>query len=366
MKNIAYILLAVSLIFTACTKNNDELIVPATTVTDNSPKTNTDTVAINTNVINPNTNTNISTTTITSTTVNIIGKILDVSGQPLAGFEVQCVTTKSSKKITAISDKQGQFQMTMATNEAATLSVYCEHRYDNMLKTVSLPAYQNNTTLDNIVVDDITLIKGRIVDCLGTPMTNGHIGSLQIQQTVNIQADGTFSYAMPCSSTQSGTITLKVNIEGRPNFIKSFKYKPGLVTELGDIQLCNIAPYNSQIYVKYDGKDYYYNQNMDYSDAGSLHGISLYFEKQTPTDIQHASFWLDSGVKLNEPTKFVAFGMGTHNDKGEVLQEIVDCENCMTVIVTENIPNKELKGTFSGTTKDGKPISGSFYAKKVI
>jgi hypothetical protein len=271
------------------------------------------------------------------------------------------ISKKYSYQYTA---KDGRFRAFAIVNESVTIKAYCPQNngtQSNLVKTFSIAANTQNTNLGNLIVDSLTVIKGKIIDCNGNPVTNGYVVIKETSKQIPLNSDGTFRYYADFDGFTGTQITVTPYGNGFVGNTKIFNIKSLDINDLGDILLCQNNNTSSYISIKFNNKDYYFDQQPKVEESSS--NITFFAEKLDGDGYRSCIFNIKKPIALNIKYQLDNIIMIAQNGSGGKLDELINCSDCLNATISTN-NTTEVKGTIVGTDKDGKSVTGSFYFKK--
>lgn len=143
-------------------------------------------------------------------TVTLSVKVVDNAGNSLSNVGVSVSKTSDIYPRISYSDEKGQVSGLIPANESLVIKVY--DNCGNVIKTSSIGPFYADTKLPNIIINDgsvqSTLIKGNIIKCDNTNVTNGYVllkyGSYKSAHIVN---SGNFSFRnLTCATNNDFTL----------------------------------------------------------------------------------------------------------------------------------------------------------------
>jgi protocatechuate 3,4-dioxygenase beta subunit len=308
----------------------------------------------------------VNTLWTSSSDIDIIlleGKLMDKDNKPLKNYTLSTQNNETGKIYYSSSTDDGSFSAFAIAGKASTISVFCggvSSSNTSILQTVNIPAKTKNETIGDIVVGGVTIIKGKVVDCNNNPVTSGTIGIKETFDNIKIEADGTFRYNVTCENTNGNTITVTSFANGLASADKIITIDAGKITDVGNFVLCNSTA-KSQIFIQYDSKKYYFDQDVTLFNDPSY--IDLTSQKVDADGYRIVSISIDKPIVLNQPKKLNQLLMVGQDQAAGSIKEWIDCDDCFTATIIK-YSTTEVQGTLTGTNKDGKSVTGTFYYKK--
>ena len=228
-------------------------------------------------------------------------------------------------------------------------------------------------------MDKISIIKGKVVDCNGNPVTSGEVQIGEINTTINyakLRPDGTFRYYLTCEEENKSTIRVQVFANGKISQVLDWQIKKNDINDVGTIALCNNAPTNYGV-IEIGASKYYFTQELDLTviDASSQYLFMGQSVAEPDTVITSSG-----SIQINQEYVFVACYMNINvntplntattipylnlvkapiTSTSSDTKTLIDCTDCLSYTLTKFVPEQEVEGTLSGTYK-GKIVKGSF------
>ncbi len=143
-------------------------------------------------------------------TVILTVKVVDSAGNSLANAGVSVSKPSDIYTRIAFADEKGQISGLIPANESFVIKVY--DNCGSIIKTSSIGPFYTDTKLPNMVINDATvqstLVKGNIIKCNNTNVTNGYVllkyGNYKSAYIVN---NGNFSFRnLTCASNNDFTL----------------------------------------------------------------------------------------------------------------------------------------------------------------
>jgi hypothetical protein len=297
--------------------------------------------------------------------VLLSGILVDKEGKPLKDYSLIVKNDETGKNYYANSSDDGKFGAFVIAGKTSTISVYCGNTVvfgvsNSLLKTVSIPAKTKNEDIGNLVVENITAIKGKVVDCNNNPVTSGTVTIAETFDNVKIESDGTFRYYMTCEDIKGNKMTITPYANGMTGANKIITIDPDKITDIGALSVCNTTP-KSSIFIKFDGKDYYFDENFNWHKGIGNDNLSA--DKLDGNGYRIAAISFYKPIVINQPQKMAQLLMQGQEQAAGSFEEWIDCQDCLSVTIS-TYSATEVQGTISGTTPDGKAVTGNFYYKK--
>ncbi len=292
------------------------------------------------------------------------GKVVDKDNVPVEGLDFTFVNNSSQKKSYAHSNKDGLFRGYGIAGENITVKVFVSPKDGSLaklVKTFSIAAKTQNTNIGNIVIDSLTIIKGKVVDCVGNNVTSGFVNFKETLTKIPLNSDGTFRYYADFDKILGNQITITPVGNGIVGNAQVLNFNYDKINDLGAISPCVTTNQKSYILINYNNKDYFVDENAKFETTATSNRIVA--EKLDNNGYKLCVIQLKKPTTLNQnvPLKQIIM-MGQDQGAGSI-ETWIDCSNCLGATITLDTAT-EIKGTISGTDKDGKAVTGSFYFKK--
>jgi protocatechuate 3,4-dioxygenase beta subunit len=291
--------------------------------------------------------------------VLVQGNVLDQNGSPKEGVYVLLVAGTTFLGL-GQTDATGTFAILTAKDQAMTLQAIgpCQQ---SAIGPVELPPIASDTTLNTFTAtfgDDTPIaFSGTALDCNDQPINNGRAefiyGPGELSRiSFPLQPDGTFSFEIfRCALQEGAPLAVVVyNDENDQSGGVEFFYDGNTTVDLGNIEACGAS--GSSFTFTFEGETY--TPDGDWMES--------YFEVPGRVFRQIGFSDPDTGIlqllfEYSEETgelQLYAFYHADYNGFSVTSQEDVG-----TVEVTE-LTVARISGTFSTSTAQGAPISGSF------
>ena len=296
--------------------------------------------------------------------VYLDGKIIDKDNFPVENLDLNFFNITSKKYSYSNPTKNGLFTGFAIANENIALKVYCPQKngaLSKLIKTFNIAAKTQNTSLGNLTIDSITVFKGKVLDCNGNPVTSGYVIVKETTKQIPINNDGTFRYYADFDGFAGNQITITPYGNGIVGTTKVYVANQLTINDLGNIALCQNNNTSSFVTIKFDNKDYYFDQQTKFEEDNS--DATFFADRLDSGGYRSCFFNISKPFVLNQKQKFSFMSLMAQDGSVGNLEDLIDCSDCLEATVTLNNAT-EIKGTIGGTDKDGKAVVGSFYFKK--
>lgn len=292
------------------------------------------------------------------------GKMVDKENYPVEGLLLNFFNNTSKKSSYDGTDKNGLFSGFAIVNENITIKVICSQNSGaqlKLVKTINVAAKSQSTNIGTFTIDSLTVFKGKVVDCNGNPVTNGYVVIKETSKKLTLDKDGSFRYYADFDGFTGNQITVTPYGNGIIGTAKAYASNQLTINNLGDITLCQNTNTSSYITIKYDNKDYYFDQQPKFEEDNK---DATFFADRIDSEGYRACFFnVNKPMVIGLKHQLNFMSLVAQNGAVGNLEDLIDCNDCLYLTISSNTTT-EIKGTIGGTDKDGKPVMGSFYFKK--
>ncbi len=299
------------------------------------------------------------------------GTLVDKDNAPMSvGYLLFKNTTKNTQSYAHLG-KDGKFSTFVEANENLTMGYENCSEEKSTLKSVT---FTTNTKLGTVIADKISIIKGKVVDCNGNPLTSGEVqigDPNKVASYTELKSDGTFKYYPSCDEEKKNTIKVQAFANGKISQLLDFQIKKGEINDVGTVTLCNNPTTNYGV-IEVGADKYYFSQefslkaNNAFPQFFSMSQSVAKSGGSGSNQITWIPFSMDINLNtpLNTATTIPYISLSTIPVSSNlVVNTIINCNYCLSYTLTKFVPDTEIEGTLSGTY-NGKVVKGSFYFKK--
>ena len=175
-------------------------------------------------------------------TVRLTVNVVNSNGTPLANVRVGIRRASNSYTVNGTTNSQGQVSGLVPKNETLTMVVF--DSCGNTVSTTSIGPFSVDTTLPNLVISNSTIqtqVKGNLLKCDGTNVTNGYVLMRYGNQNLLTRVtNGDFSFTMLVCSATNARFSLQgfdyENLQTTNSINYTFTTP---VTNVGNLTACN-------------------------------------------------------------------------------------------------------------------------------
>ena len=175
-------------------------------------------------------------------TVRLTVNLVNSNGTPLANVRVGIRRASNSYTVNGTTNSQGQVSGLVPKNETLTMVVF--DSCGNTVSTTSIGPFSVDTTLPNLVISNSTIqtqVKGNLLKCDGTNVTNGYVLMRYGNQNLLTRVtNGDFSFTMLVCSATNARFSLQgfdyENLQTTNSINYTFTTP---VTNVGNLTACN-------------------------------------------------------------------------------------------------------------------------------
>ncbi|MFK7773898.1 MAG: hypothetical protein AB8F94_17235 [Saprospiraceae bacterium] len=221
--------------------------------------------------------------------VNLEMTLVDDNGNPLNNYLVTLTLAGASTSGSGYSDQNGNVSGFVPANEILTMNVL--DACGDVLFTQEIGEFSVDTDLGDITISGInvnaTTITGNLLDCNGSPLTEG-IVIAQFQGQTIYQYTATSNFSMTFSSCSNTSDIEVIGID--PSSLEQSDIvlaTPNVQNDLGDINVCGTQLQNF-ITITIDGVTGVFTNNIINANANST-----YIESLSPSQGHYIGFGFD-------------------------------------------------------------------------
>ena len=175
-------------------------------------------------------------------TVRLTVNVVNSNGTPIANVRVGIRRASNSYTVNGTTNSQGQVSGLVPKNETLTMVVF--DSCGNTASTTSIGPFSVDTTLPNLVISNSTIqtqVKGNLLKCDGTNVTNGYVLMRYGNQNLLTRVtNGEFSFTMLVCSATNARFSLQgfdyENLQTTNSINYTFTTP---VTNVGNLTACN-------------------------------------------------------------------------------------------------------------------------------
>jgi hypothetical protein len=175
-------------------------------------------------------------------TVRLTVNVVNSNGTPIANVRVGIRRASNSYTVNGTTNSQGQVSGLVPRNETLTMVVF--DSCGNTVSTTSIGPFSVDTTLPNLVISNSTIqtqVKGNLLKCDGTNVTNGYVLMRYGNQNLLTRVtNGDFIFTMLVCSATNTAFSLQGFDYDNLQTTNSINYTfTTPVTNVGNITACN-------------------------------------------------------------------------------------------------------------------------------
>lgn len=190
--------------------------------------------------------------------------LVNTSGSPVPNIWVRIIESANTLlQGWGYSDSNGMVTQYIKENTAYLLEVYGTRNCGTLLFSKSFSSSNSNISLGNFTIGALTTatVTGSIVDCSGTPITNGYLIVQKSNHDIRIplNSNGSFNFTTPVCNNTGNTPVVFVAVEN--NGMQGAINLPAVISEgnnsLGALKACtDIVSSIEFVNYSFDGKNY--------------------------------------------------------------------------------------------------------------